>query len=77
MAANVVNLELPALAKLTLHAGCPLFGVGRVKLRRQHNELGLREELRKSWSRDLGLRERIGRDSARRPWTGEADRTGV
>src|SRR5258708_4375375 len=75
VAADVVDLKLPARAKVTLYADRPLFGVGRVELGWQHNELRLRKELRDGWSRDLILGKGIGRDGAGRPRSGEADRS--
>jgi hypothetical protein len=72
---NVLQLELPSATKLLLDAGGPLHGIGRVVLRRQHDELGLREELRRAWSRDLGLGKRIGSDRADRPRTAKTYRS--
>src|SRR5271155_2993195 len=68
---NVLELKLPAATKLLLDARCPLNGVGGVVLGWQENVLGLRVELRYSWSRDLRLGKGIAGDGADGPRTGE------
>lgn len=74
MAANVLELSLPAVSKLMLHAGCPLLGIGGMELFGQHDVLGLGKELSGSRIRDDGLREWVGCGLTNRPGAAEAHR---
>ena len=56
--ADVVELALPAAAKLMLSAERPLDGVGSVELSGHHDVLGLSEELRLRRSRHNAAEEK-------------------